>query len=89
MFAKSLLNYLIDPFGENKLVLDQQVRELHGFRESEKTLAEEESKLMQAGWEAERAESKKVDMLRHQVSPAPTALRHPRRRAPLPSRLFA
>ena len=74
---------------EHKLVLDQQVRELHGFRESEKTLAEEESKLMQAGWEAERAESKKVDMLRHQVSPAPTALRHPRRRAPLPSRLFA
>jgi len=52
---------------EHKLVLDQQVAELHGFRENETKLAGEESSLLRQQWEHEREESKKVETMRHKV----------------------
>ena len=52
---------------EHKLVLDHQVAELHGFRESETRLAEEEASLLRSQWGLEREEAKKVEMMRHQV----------------------
>lgn len=52
---------------EHKLVLDQQVAELHGFREGEKRLAAAEAALLHTQWEMEREEAKKVELLRHQV----------------------
>ena len=42
---------------EHKLVLDRQVAELHGFRESEKQLAAEEGALLRTQWGAEREEA--------------------------------
>jgi len=52
---------------EHKLVLDQQVAELHHFRNEERRLAEEEAALMREQWEIEREESKKVEGMRHKV----------------------
>ena len=51
----------------HKLVLDQQVAELHHFRKQEKELATEEAELMRAQWDFQREEAKKVESLRHDV----------------------
>ena len=52
---------------EHKLVLDQQVAELHKFRSEEQRLAAEEASLLRQQWELEREESKKVEGMRHGV----------------------
>lgn len=52
---------------EHKLVLDQQVGELHNYRAAETQMATDEANLMRGHWEMEREEAKKVDMMRHQV----------------------
>jgi len=52
---------------EHKLVLVQQVAELHHYRDEERRLAAEEAALMREQWELEREESKKVESMRHQV----------------------
>jgi len=52
---------------EHKLVLDQQVSELHGFRAAETELATQEASLMRQQWELEREEAKKVEGMRHEV----------------------
>lgn len=52
---------------EHKLVLDQQVTELHIFREDEKKLAANEAALLRTQWELEREEAKRVEIMRHEV----------------------
>jgi len=52
---------------EHKLVLDRQVDELHGYRQTEKDMAGAEAALLRQQWVAEREEAKKVEMMRHQV----------------------
>jgi len=48
-------------------VLDQQVAELHDFRQQEVELATSEAALMRQQWEMEREEAQKVEMLRREV----------------------
>ena len=52
---------------EHKLVLDQQVAELHSFRENEKCQAEGVALLLREQWELEREEAKRVEMMRQEV----------------------
>ena len=52
---------------EHKLVLDQQVSELHGFRNEETEMATTEAALMRQQWDLEREEAKKVEAMRHNV----------------------
>jgi len=52
---------------DHKFVLDQQVHELHSYREAERDLATEESALMKEQWDMERQEAAKVESLRRQV----------------------
>ena len=52
---------------EHKLVLDQQVSELHGYRNAENELADHEAELMRKAWDFEREEAKKVEAMRHEV----------------------
>jgi len=52
---------------EHKLVLDQQVSELHNYRDNEKFAALDEAALMRTQWEVEKSEDKKVEGMRHAV----------------------
>ena len=52
---------------DHKLVLDQQVSELHGFRQQEVDMATQESSLMRQQWNLEREEAKTVEQMRHEV----------------------
>lgn len=52
-----------------KVVLDKQVRELHDFREQEKSYALEMSDLLKQQCSLERDEAKKVEALRAEVRP--------------------
>jgi len=52
---------------EHKLVLDQQVSELHGFRNAETDMATTEAALMRQQWDVEREEAKKVEAMRYEV----------------------
>lgn len=52
---------------EHKLVLDQQVGELHRYREDERTLAAQEAELLRQQVELEKTESKRVETMRHDV----------------------
>jgi len=52
---------------QHKQVLDQQVSELHAYREQERQLAADESSLMREQWELEKAEAAKIQALRQQT----------------------
>merc|ERR1719263_2069502 len=52
---------------EHKAVLDQQVSELHHYREKERQMGAEEAALLRKQWSHEREEAKKVEEMRHQV----------------------
>jgi hypothetical protein len=52
---------------DQKSVLDQQVTELHHFRASEKTLAQQESELLKEQWDLERAEARRVEEIRQDM----------------------
>ena len=60
---------------DHKLILDQQVQELHDYRMSERELAMQDSALMREQWEMERQEAARVDALRKEVQLTPHATR--------------
>ena len=49
------------------LPLSSQVTELHHFRASEKTLAQQESELLKEQWDLERAEARRVEEIRQDM----------------------
>ena len=55
---------------DHKFVLDQQVSELHKYREEERQLSMEEAALMRKQWDLEREEAAKVEALRRGVMEA-------------------
>jgi len=52
---------------EHKMVLDQQVAELHDSRAAERELSMEEAEMMKVQWEIEHQEAAKVEALRREV----------------------
>lgn len=52
---------------EHKAVLDQQVGELHAYREQERKMGSDEAALLRKQWELEREEAKRVESMRHKV----------------------